>query len=318
MSGGVQTFINTQPSPAVAGDYASANPRASFLAGPGGLVAGASGVTIGAFAWVTYNAIDADAAPATVNNFGSGAVAGFVHREQQGLYTTVLADAGMSIPSGFPVIVQTAGDYWVKNSGANQVVPGMYAYATLSTGLATFAAGQSAASTVTAATSAIAASTFSVTGSISNNVLTVTNVSSGTIYPGATISGTGIASGTQIVSQLSGTAGAIGTYSVSIPEQTVASTTVSGTYGTLTLGATPSGQFPIGALLSGSGVAAGSYVTAYIAGSGSANGNTLVVNNNTVVASTTITATTNVATKWQAMSGAAAGELVKISSWPLN
>jgi len=69
-------------------------------------------------------------------------------------------------------------------------------------------------------------------------LLTVTGSVTGTIYPGTTISGTGVATGTQIVSQVSGTAGAAGTYLVSIPEQTVSATTISGTYGTLTVGGT--------------------------------------------------------------------------------
>ena len=128
----------------------------------------------------------------------------------------------------------------------------------------------------------------------------------------STISGTGIATGTQVVSQLTGTANGVGTYLLSVGNQTVASTTVSGTYGTLTIG-TATGTFAVGDQLTGTGVVAGTQITANITGTGGSSG-TMVVNNNTVVNSTTITASTAIETKWYAMSTAAVGGLVKISS----
>lgn len=70
--------------------------------------------------------------------------------------------------------------------------------------------------------------TASFTGSISTTNLTVSAIASGTIYLGMTISGTGVTSGTKIVSQTSGTSGSTGVYVVSA-SQTVASTTISGT-----------------------------------------------------------------------------------------
>lgn len=74
----------------------------------------------------------------------------------------------------------------------------------------------------------------SVTGSISGSTLTVTGITSGLVIPNLTISGTGITVGTKISSQLTSTETntAIkfgkGTYSISIPHGTVASTTVTG------------------------------------------------------------------------------------------
>lgn len=65
----------------------------------------------------------------------------------------------------------------------------------------------------------------SVTASIATTTLTVTAVGSGTLYPGASLKGTGVVPGTIILSQVSGTTGGIGVYKVSI-SQTVASTTV--------------------------------------------------------------------------------------------
>lgn len=64
-----------------------------------------------------------------------------------------------------------------------------------------------------------------VTGSIATTTLTVSAVTSGIVYPGAVISGTGVTAGTMVLNQLSGTAGGIGTYTVSA-SQTVSSTTV--------------------------------------------------------------------------------------------
>jgi len=167
------------------------------------------------------------------------------------------------------------------------------------------------------------ASTFSVTGSINNATLTVTAVGSGTIVAGATISGTGIATGTQIQNQLlplqSGEAlGGIGRYGVSIGDQSTASVTVSGTYGTLTVGGTVAGNFGIGNVLAATGsVVAGTHITQNLTGTGGAG--TYVVDNNTVVSSQAINvAAVNVETKWVAMSTAQAGELIKISDHPLG
>jgi len=70
------------------------------------------------------------------------------------------------------------------------------------------------------------------TGSIANNVLTVTGITSGAIATGMTLSGTGITAGTKIVSFLTGAGGnvnEIGTYQLNI-SQSVASTTINAFY----------------------------------------------------------------------------------------
>lgn len=310
-----QTFVGTQPAPAVAGDFASANPRFSVDAGPGGLVAGASGLFVGRFAWWSQSQLDPNDTPAVVNNFGTGPVTGFVHREQQGLITQFLAEGSQFIPQGFAVTLMSGGDFWVVNDGATACLLGMKAYANYADGKVTFAA-TGAPGTASGSASSIAASTNSFTGSITDNILTVTGGITGVIRPGTTISGTGVAAGTKIVSQNSGTAGGVGTYSVDIPNQTVASTAISGTYGTLTVGGTVTGAFGVGDTLTGSGVAAGTKITQLITGTGGAG--TYAVDNNTVVASTAITAGLQAETKWVAMSAGLPGELIKISSQPLG
>ena len=64
-----------------------------------------------------------------------------------------------------------------------------------------------------------------VTGSITGTTMTVTAVSSGKVRPGHTITGTTVALGTTVVSQISGTTNGVGDYTVSI-SQTVTSRTL--------------------------------------------------------------------------------------------
>jgi hypothetical protein len=311
MPGGVQNLVNGVPAPGVAGDFASANfNRFSVLAGPGGLVAGPAGVTVGYFAWLSQASLDPDNAAQQVNSFGYGVPDGFVARPTNRLViTTYLADSSMLINKGFEVTLNSGGDFWVVNNGAAQALVGQKAYAAFVSGAVSFAATGSA-STLSLTTSAIAANTtvaaISMTGSISGNVLTVTAVSTGTLYPGTILTGpAGVASGTQVVAQLTGTIGGIGTYALSIGEQTVASGTVVGTYGILTVGG--GGPAVPGGVLSGTGVTAGTTVW------GQLTSTTWVVSPSQTASSTTITETTNVETKWIARSSGGVGELVKMS-----
>jgi len=320
MAQGYQTQVYNQPAQAVAGDRASQNPIATFDAGPGGLVADASGSVTGYFAWVTPPTDPNGQGSYATQVNGAGSVAGFLYNATQALNTVFLSDAGMVIPAGLPVGLATQGDFWVINSGASEAIPGQKAYAQFGTGAVSFAASGAPSTTSTATGSTIAASTFSVTGSIQNDILTVSAVGSGTVVKGATISGTGITTGTKISSQLSGTPGGVGVYLLSISQQkTVASTTVSGTYGTMTVGTMTVGTtFQVGQTLVASGsVVAGTNVTQLLTGSGG-NASTFAVDNNTVVGSQSISAVGNVETKWIAMSAGQPGQLVKISSWPLG
>lgn len=120
-----QRSVNTRFAPAVAGDFASANPRASMLAGPNALVAAAAGVVIGAFAWASAGSPDIETGETdfynTVTNSGAGVPSGFVHREQQGLITTFLAEAGTTIQQGSMVTLMVSGDFWVKTATAATV-----------------------------------------------------------------------------------------------------------------------------------------------------------------------------------------------------
>lgn len=317
---GFQTQVNTVPGLGVEGDLLTSNPRFNALFGPGGAVAGALGLRMGAFCWAQANPLDPDNAPLILNNFGSGSVTGFVRRGMaNGLITTFLADASMLLPPGFGAgEIFNGGDFLVKNNGTTFALPGYKAYANLGTGLVSF--GTTGAPTVATDTGAtFAEGTFSVTGSIAGNVMTVTFVGSGTIRTGATITGTGIPTVPAITvgAQLTGTAGGVGTYYVTGAgsELSVASTTISGTYGIVTIsGAVTGATIVLGGLVAGASVPANAYITQLGTGAGAAG--TYFTTPFATLSAQTMTVTVNVETQWSAASGGAAGELVKMTSFP--
>ena len=323
--GGRQTTVGQQPAPGINGAFASANPRKFVLFGPGGAVSGPLGCYVGRACW-SVPPVDGDGAPALINNYGSGSILGIIPREQQGLITTYLSDGSNFIPTGFGVSVVSDADEWVKNDGATQAIIGQKAYANLQTGKWNFAATASPLGGGSGTASTISAQTASVTASITGNIMAVTAVGSGTLYPGSALSGSGVASGTLLVSQLtpllSGEAyGGVGRYYVSIPEQTVASTTVSTTYGLLTVAGTVVSGFGVGDILSGAGgggVTSGSTITAMnstatpgLTGNGAAG--TYVTQTQTVTSTTISVSAINVETAYYAVSSGLAGEYVKIS-----
>ena len=245
---------------------------------------------------------------------------GFVGRAQQGLITTYLSDAGVTIPAGFMATAFSAGGFWAKNTGAGIARPGMKAYANFIDGQVTFAAA-GAPTTASATLSVISAGTAATfTGSIAGNVLTASAVTN-TIFPGAVLSGGTVASNTVITGQLSGTSGGAGTYSVNIGEQTVASASLTATPSVLdTTGGTVTGSIVVGSVLQSAGgtvtgtvvgmaatalYATGKYVMAP-AGFGAVGS----------VTSGTIVLASNVETSWYARSSGLANEIVKISNTP--
>lgn len=311
MSGSFQTFTNQLQAPGMAGDFASANPRASALSAQTynspGFRAGPNGLTIGLFAWL-------DPSRTFASNSGAGQPVGFVHRAAEALITTYLSAYGMTIPAGFATgNIFDAGDFFVVNNGATEAQPGMKAYANSSTGVATFAATGSPTTAGSGTASSIAAGTASSAAStIAGNVLTTGPSVTGTLVPGAILTGTGVATGTQIVAQLTGTTGGVGTYTITPTDQTVASTTISATYGTLTVGGTVTGAFAVGQTISGSGVTTGTTITALGTGTGGAG--TYIVSPSQTASSTTISSISNIETGWYCRSFGQPGDVVKISS----
>lgn len=315
MPGGYQTQVQNQPSQAVAGDFASANPRVIFPPGPGGFVAGLLGVTVGFAAWKAPPT-DPDGTNQVINNFGTGNIVGLVYNDTQALNTIFLSDASMVIPQGLPVAIIQRGDLWVVNNGTTEAQPQQKAYANFANGQLSFAA--TGATTQSASvTGSIAAASSTFTASIAGDLLTVTAVASGTLTVGTIITGTGIAAGTQIAQQLTGSVGGTGTYLLSpSQQQTVASETMTGTYGVLTVTGVTSGTLVVGGPLTGSGgggVTTGTVITAF--GTGVGGTGTYFVSPTQTVTSTAITQVGNVETAWVAESAAQPGGLVKISSW---
>jgi hypothetical protein len=164
-------------------------------------------------------------------------------------------------------------------------------------------AGLNASQPVSASvTGAIAPSpTTTASGSIAGNVLSVGTVTAGTLVPGTILTGTGVTAGTMITGQLSGSAGGAGTYAVNTA-QTVPTTTLTGSYGVLTVSAVTSGTISVGQTLSGSGVAAGTQVTGLGTGTGLA-GTYYVSPSQTTTSGTISAAATPVVVSFDSTSG---------------
>jgi hypothetical protein len=108
--------------------------------------------------------------------------------------------------------------------------------------------------------------TASFYGYISSTTLTVTQVTSGTLAVGQTISGTGITVGTTITALGTGSGGT-GTYTISTSQTTGAIITASLSGTTLTVTAI-SGTLVVGQLIIGTGVTSNLTITAFVSGTG--------------------------------------------------
>ena len=152
------------------------------------------------------------------------------------------------------------------------------------------------------ATSTISAGAgASFTGSIADDILTVTAVTSGTITIGGIVTGTGVTAGTLILEQLTstavgGTLGTLGTYSVSTA-QTVSSTAITETWGVLTVGSITSGTPAIGQTVTGGTTSAGTVIT------GGTTSPWIVNNTQSVVSGTLTLTATAVAVAFDSVSG---------------
>lgn len=208
MTAGFQRTVNLQQAAAVAGDFASANPRSSVVGHEGTFVAGATGVTVARFAWATTAGL--------VSNAGTGVPTGFVHRRQaQALITTYLGETSNLIPQGFEVTLMKDGDYWVAPLVATAVI-GQKVFANFADGTIQTAA---AASTIAG---------FSGTASFATNVMTVTVVGSGTVKVGDLVTSAGVAAGTYVTAFGTGTGG-LGTYTLSTSPGTITAQAVTTT-----------------------------------------------------------------------------------------
>lgn len=298
--GEFQSSIGFEQAHGMPGDFADHNPRWAVNAGPGGLIAGANGATVGRFAWIISLGIDTDGAPAIANNFGAGRVAGFLAREDQATISTWGARASNVIRAGNGVTLFSGGSFWVQNDGPGEALIGMKAFASYADGKVSFAAsGAPPAASVTASIAPGTPATF--TGSIMDDVLTTAGPVSNTIYAGAVLSGASVITGSTIIGQISGAPGGAGTYRVSIPGQIVSPTSMSVSFGVMTVSAVTSGAANSGEVASGSGIAAGTLLGPQISGGTGAAG-TYVVSPSQTATSTTVNLASAVETSFECAS----------------
>lgn len=198
-----------------------------------------------------------------------GPVSGLTLSQLQGLSGTLAVTLNGVLRSAASINLATATSF--SNAAA-----------LITTGFASYDAVTGSGSTIAAGTAT------SVTGSITGNVLTVSAVSTGALVVGGVLSGTGVTAGTSVVNQLTGTAGGIGTYTVSAI-QSVSSTAITQAYGLLTVATIVSGALAVGQVVSGGTIAAGTTITALGTGTGGA-GTYITSGGSQTVAATAVSA----------------------------
>ena len=126
-----QTTLNRDIPRAVAGDFASTNPRNSMLAGEGALVAGEP-ILVGQFGFARDGKVYAE--------FEAGDRVGFVHRNNQAVVNPGQS-ASFIIPTGRETTLFTAGDFYAIAPAT--VAVGDKVYALEATGALSAAAADS-------------------------------------------------------------------------------------------------------------------------------------------------------------------------------
>lgn len=207
---GFQTRVNRSVPPAVIGQYASMNPRATAIAGPGAFRSGNGlkydGVTqnlavIGSFAW-------GQGSFATSQKPAGASVGGFVANELQTvipfpnsgdpLYPNTVR---LAVENGFAVTLNSHGDFWtLPVAPVNGIVsPEDEVYARAYDGALTNDPVE-----------------FSATGvqTASSTTVTISAVTKGALVPGVALQGTGLGTAPVVVAQLTGTPGGAGTYTL--------------------------------------------------------------------------------------------------------
>jgi hypothetical protein len=245
-----QTVINDQQAPAVAGDFASTNPFANVLAGPGALVAPAGGLIVGNFAWVGPQG-------QVSQSFVAGWQLGFLGRNEQALITQFLGEATMVVPQGFMVTLFNEGDFWANfEAGAT---PGQNVYADPNDGQPLSGATAPALGVGTGSAGFRGTATLNGTTTLNVTAVTAGLVSPGDLVSDVTTAGN-IPVGTTIVSQLTGIAGGVGTYQMSAIGVAAVGDTVATASNKALVTAIASGSFNVGDVFSGTAVSAGTTI----------------------------------------------------------
>lgn len=300
--------ISLQPALGVGGDFWGVNPRASVNAGQATLVAPASGIAVGNFAFIT---------PGTYvvsQSWASGNFIGFMGRRMaQGLITNYLGQSATLVQGGFGITLFSQGDFFVQVLGGSTA--GQVVYADAITGGAISAASAPGAASVTGTIGAAGWTGVTVAG-----VLTISGSGTGIISVGDTVTGTGVAANTTIVSLGTGTGGT-GTYNLGT--NGVANTTLAfgsaANIGTLSnvlnVSAVGSGTLVAGTSLNNASLAAGTTIASQSTGSAGGTGKYVVTGVQQLLASGTLTVTAPVATNWKFVNTVPAGSVAKMTSW---
>lgn len=303
---GFQTFVNRDPSPAVQGDFASMNPRATALAGAGAFRSGLGNNYLSAqnLAVITNFAWAQDFYAGAQKPVGAS-VLGFVANELQTNIPFLAPGAGnnptrFAVENGFPVTLFTHGDFWaLPVAPLNGIV----------------SAGDNVYARPYDGSPTNDPEAFSATGvqTAASSTMTVSAVTKGVLVPGMVITGAGVAANTSVVAQLTGTPGGAGTYQMSnttgFASTTISSASVdtgfdwasntvadaaftasiaAGT-GIMTVTAVGSGALRVGLNISGSGVPANLFIVSQLTGTAGSTGTYQVNSIGPAVSSTAMT-----------------------------
>jgi len=206
-------------------------------------------------------------------------------------------------------------------SGTTLTVTAVGAGSVLGAGETVSGTGVATGTTILAQLTGTAGSTGTYTVNISQTVastaltmsgggLTVSAVTTGTVVVGSVLTGSGVPAGETITAAGTGTGGT-GTYVVS-SSTVVSSTSLTANNSTMTVSAVGSGTIFVNDPISGTNVAAGSYVQSFLTGTGGTG--TYVVSGSYTAASTTVTVAAGTETKWIALNVAAPGELAILTT----
>jgi hypothetical protein len=256
---GFQTTINDYQAPGQPGDFASLNPFSSVLAGNNALVAPAGGLAVGNFFWVGPDG-------STSQSFVAGWQIAFLGRNMQALITDFLGEATLVVPQGFMVTGFNGGDFYANFPAGAHV--GDYVFADPNDGTPVSNTANSAPTLGTATASAGFSGTANLaSGSAVLTVATVVHgiVSVGDVVTDSTTAGN-IPAGTTILNQLTGTAGGVGTYTMSANAAGAGTgDTIACTSANVLVTAVASGALNVGDKFTGTAVSAGTTIVNQVA-----------------------------------------------------
>lgn len=281
-----QTSVGQLPAPGIEGDFASANPRGSMLAGQGYLVSGPLGVIVGRFARAAN-------ATGIVTNADPGVPSriGFVHKDQIVGITPYLGVSGLTVLPGIEITLHDSGDFLARFAAGATIGQKVFASYLDGSAIAGTAGGTVAGATVTASAGGV----FTASTTNGSPTLTISAVTSGQLSVGDTVTGTGIPANTTITALGTGTGGT-GTYTMSANASATGTPTVTAASNKMVVSAVASGTLAAGQPVSGTNVTAGTTITNVGTATGGVGTYTLSVQQ--TFASTTVTALGGVETKW--------------------